>query len=223
MSYVTKTEKICIGNTIYQMRSLLNANQFSNDAHDEPESGNSNHVINSTNWPLFGLLWPAGLVLAEIVDGMDLTGLRIAEVGCGLAMAGIVAHRKGADVIVTDFHPNAAEFLAHNLALNGLPPMRYVEANWFESYPELGQFDLIMGGDVLYDRDHPKLLADFIKNHLKPNSRVLITDPGRQNYRQFTKEMSALGFTCTTTMKKLTSNLGDAAQCRVLDYRRCIE
>lgn len=223
MAYLTKTEQIRIGSTNYQMRSLLNSNQFSDELPTTDvtnEGQDSNIGINRTNWPLFGLIWPAGLILAEIIDQMDLAGLRIMEVGCGLAMAGIVAHRKGADVIVSDFHPNASEFLAHNLSLNGLPPMRYVEANWSETYPDLGMFDLIIGSDVLYDRDHPRLLSNFIVRHLKPTSRVIITDPGRQNYRQFTKDMQAHGFSCESTMKKLSVIPGETAQCRVLDYRR---
>lgn len=219
MAYLTKTEHVQVGNRTYHIRCLLDGNQ-SPDEGLTGETDDSNRTVNHTNWPLFGLLWPVGIVMAELMDEMDLSGLRICEVGCGLALAGIVAHSKGADVIATDFNPHAKEFLDHNIELNHLPPMRYVEANWCERYPDLGAFDLIIGSDVLYDRDHPKLLADFIAKHLKPRSRVIVTDPGRQNYRQFTKEMASLGFQCTTTMRKLPGDKNDHAQCRVLDYQR---
>lgn len=222
MTFLTKTEDIKIGERVYRIRSLLDSSQAPNSPLAE-ETEDSNSSVNLTNWPLFGLLWPAGIILAELIDTMDLTGLRICEVGCGLALAGIVAHSKGADVVVSDFNPHTAEFLQHNMKLNNLPPLRYVEANWCDSYPDLGRFDLVIGGDVLYDREHPRLLANFLKQHLKGKSRVIISDPGRQNYRQFTKEMAALGFQCTTTMKKLNSPVDDKAQCRILDYQRDAE
>lgn len=222
VSFLTKTEGIQIGERVFHIRSLLNASQAPNSPLAD-ETEDSNASVNLTNWPLFGLVWPSGIILAELIDEMELTGLRVCEVGCGLALAGIVAHSKGADVIVSDFNPHAAEFLEHNIALNGLPPLRYIEANWCETYPDLGRFDLIIGGDVLYDRDHPRLLAHFLQQHLKPKSRVIISDPGRQNYRQFTKEMAAIGFQCSTTMKKLNLPVDDKAQCRILDYQRDAE
>lgn len=126
---------------------------------------------------------------------MDLSGLRILEVGCGLALAGIVAHSKGYEVVVSDFHPMVEEFLNRNTALNRLEPMVYCEANWTKEYPDLGLFDVIMGSDVLYDREHPVLLASFMAKHLKQTARVIITDPGRQGYRVFVRELERQGFT----------------------------
>lgn len=201
------------------MRSLIDHNQ-SPEIPLTGDTEDSNHTVNLTNWPLFGQLWPAGIVMAELIGEMDLKGLRVLEVGCGLALAGIVAHSKGADVTVSDFNPDTKEFLDHNVALNGLPPLRYVEANWCDEYPDLGLFDLIIGSDVLYDRDHPRILAAFLQRHVKRYARVIVTDPGRENYRQFTKEMTVQGFTCSTTLKKLALDTDSKAQCRVLDYKR---
>ena len=219
VAYLTKIQSVQIGERTYQMRSLIDHSQ-SPDIPLIGDSEDSNHTVNLNNWPLFGQLWPVGIVMAEWINDMDLTGLHILEVGCGLALAGMVAHSKGADVTVSDFNPDTKDFLDHNLALNHLPPLRYIEANWCDLYPELGTFDLVIASDVLYDRDHPKLLADFLKRHLKQTSRVIVTDPGRGNYRQFTKEMALQGFDCTTTMKKLTKGADSKAQCRLLDYRR---
>ena len=39
--------------------------------------------------------------------------------------------------------------------------------------------DLIVGSDLLYERDHAVLLAGFIEHHANPASQVLIADPGR--------------------------------------------
>jgi len=45
------------------------------------------------------------------------------EVGCGLALASLVCHRRGIDVTASDCHPLASRFLLDNLRLNGLPSL----------------------------------------------------------------------------------------------------
>ena len=46
--------------------------------------------------PYWALLWPAGRALADALTGRDLTGKRVLELGCGLALASVVAARRGA-------------------------------------------------------------------------------------------------------------------------------
>lgn len=221
LDYKTKTEPVRIGDRVYQIRSLLDINQ--GPSHSEINAEDSNLNINDTNWPIFGQLWPAGCLLAEIVDRMDLRGLKILEVGCGLALAGIVAHGKGFDVTVSDYHPAAEVFLKHNLELNSMNSLKYIEANWSKVYESLGTFDMIIGSDLLYDREHPELLASFIVRHLSDDGRVIITDPGRQNYRKFSKAMEERGFARVSTLQKLAAEIGnhsDKNQFHVLEYQR---
>ena len=55
--------------------------------------------ISSAAWPLFGLLWPSGAHLAARLALRPVrSGERILEIGCGLALASLVGHRRGADV-----------------------------------------------------------------------------------------------------------------------------
>lgn len=115
--YLTKNEDIAIhGAASLSIRSLLDHQQF----HD-PHGTAMRLGISDAIWPLFGMLWPSGLQLAEImVQQPTLAGRRILELGCGLGLASMVCHRQGADITASDCHPLAGQFLAENVRRNGM-------------------------------------------------------------------------------------------------------
>jgi hypothetical protein len=114
--------------------------------------------------------------------------------------ASLVGHRRGADVTASDRHPLTAHFLAENLRLNGLPPMKYLHGDWDAAGddgaagPTPGGFDLIVGSDLLYERDAAGTLAGFVSRHAKASCEVWIVDPDRSNRPAFNRRMDADGF-----------------------------
>jgi predicted nicotinamide N-methyase len=153
--------------------------------------------ISSAAWPLFGLLWPSGHVLADAMLLFEIEGKRILELGCGLALASMVLHRRGGDITASDNHPLAAAFLQENLRLNALPVMKYEVGNWSLSESRLGLFDVIIGSDVLYDREQPETLSQFVHAHSAPDVQVMIVDPNRGNQSNFSRKMGLLGYSHT--------------------------
>jgi len=125
--YFTKREDITIrGTASLHIRSLRDRQQF----HD-PHGTALRLGISDAVWPLFGLLWPSGLKLAQIMAQQPLrAGQRILELGCGLALPSLVSHRMGADVTASDFHPLAGQFLEENSRLNSLSPLKYRVGQW---------------------------------------------------------------------------------------------
>jgi predicted nicotinamide N-methyase len=80
---------------------------------------------------MFGLLWPSGAQLAARMAAHPVVlGTRVLEIGCGLALASLVGHRRGNDMTASDCHPLTAGFLLENLRLNALPPMKYRRGHW---------------------------------------------------------------------------------------------
>jgi predicted nicotinamide N-methyase len=69
--------------------------------------------------PYWAELWPSGLALARIVRRRDLEGLHVLELGCGLGLPSIVAALGGAEVLATDWSPEALEVAAANAERNG--------------------------------------------------------------------------------------------------------
>ena len=184
------------------IRSLTDRQQF-HDPH-----GHAEHLgISSAAWPMFGVSWPSGVALAgRLAQHPVRAGERILELGCGLALPSLVGHRRGADVTASDCHPMASSFLRVNLRLNGLSPMDYRHGQWNVPARERertrghrgsvvrSRFDLIIGSDLLYERDAPGGLAHFIAHHANADAQVWIVDPDRSNRAAFNRQMAHEGF-----------------------------
>lgn len=227
--YETKLERIAIaGADDLIIRSLLDRQQFFDPLGEADRMG-----ISSAAWPLFGLLWPSAEPLSARMAARPVrSGERILEIGCGLALASLVAHRKGADVTASDCHPLAASFLRENLRLNGLSPMKYRHGQW--SIPALagtgrapalrvveGNYDLIIGSDLLYDRNAIAVLASFIGSHAEPAAQVWIVDPDRGNRAAFNRHMALEGFMVREErLDKPASVSAPAYKGRLLIYQR---
>jgi predicted nicotinamide N-methyase len=227
--YQTKHEQIgVIGVDDLTIRSLLDRNQFADVLGAAERQG-----ISSASWPLFGMLWPSGAQLAARLALRPVAASeRILEIGCGLALASLVGHRRGADVTASDCHPLAGEFLAENLRLNALAPMKYRHGHWSASplqhqhalddgqHALRGRFDLIIGSDLLYERDDGGLLARFIGRHAAPGALVWIVDPDRGNRPAFNRHMAAQGFSLHEERLDQAAVLdGVAYKGRLLSYR----
>ncbi|HSV70777.1 MAG TPA: SAM-dependent methyltransferase [Methylibium sp.] len=210
-----------------RIRSLLDRQQF----HD-PQGQAERLGISSAAWPLFGMPWPSGLQLAaRLAQRPVRAGERILEVGCGLALASLVGHRRGADVTASDCHPLASSFLRANLRLNRLPPLNYRHGHWgreaaarsssSSSSIVRDRYDLIIGSDLLYERDPTGGLARFIGRHGSASAEVWIVDPDRGNRAAFTRHMAAQGFGCGEERIDVAAPaVVSAYKGRLLTYRR---
>jgi len=201
--YRTKQERIAIaGVDDLQIRSLQDRQQF-----DDPQGRAERLGISPASWSLFGLLWPSALQLAvRLAQRPVRRDEKILELGCGLALASLVGHRRGANVTASDCHPLAEAFLRENLRLNDLGPLSYRHGHWNappvlpgradagEAPPVQGRFGLIIASDVLYERDRDGGLARFIATHSGDDGEVWIVDPDRRNRAAFSRQMAALGF-----------------------------
>jgi len=213
--YTVQIMTVRIGDSDYRIRALSDKQQFSDPDGEAERAG-----ISSATWPIFGVLWPAGLVLAEEMSGFPVAGKRVLEIGCGLGLSSLVLQRRGADITASDHHPLAGEFLAANAALNGLPPVPFRIAQWSGPNPDLGTFDLIIGGDVLYERGHVELLAGFFALHARPGSDILITDPGRNHGNALNRALAAQGYQCSEERRRFEASESPPFRGRLLRYRR---
>lgn len=213
--YRIKYSTLSIGTEDFHLCSLRDKQQFS-DAGGVAELAG----ISSASWPLFGQLWPSGEVLACAMQIFPVKGLRILELGCGLGLSSLVLQRLAADITASDYHPLAGEFLERNSVLNQLPPIPYVRCDWALVYPELGLFDLIIGSDLLYERDHPALLAGFIDRHTATKAQVVIVDPRRGNTASFSREMAVFGYLQAADLDSVHQSADGPYKGRILSFCR---
>ena len=130
--------------------------------------------------PYWAELWPSGVALARTLDGRSLRGARTLELGCGLGAASIVAALQGGRVLATDWSAGAIVLTERNAERNGarLQTARCA----FADAPRLRgkhAWDLVLAGDVLYERRNVPLLLDVLPRLLAPGGEVLLADPGR--------------------------------------------
>lgn len=213
--YETTILTVQVGGHPYRLRVLSDNQQFA-----DPDGHGDRLGISSAQWSLFGQVWPVGRLLAETMDTADVRGKRILELGCGIGLPSLVLQRRGAEVIASDIHPLAEPFLAYNSALNELPSVHFRQLDWSEPLPSLGSFDKIIGSDLLYERDHPELLAAVVGRHAAPHAEVVLTDAGRGHTSAFTREMAELGFQVDEQHHDLQDHAGNAIRARLLRYRR---
>ncbi|MDK2123444.1 class I SAM-dependent methyltransferase [Parachitinimonas caeni] len=216
--YQIKVEQIEVaGGNALTIRSLLDRQQYFDPLGEAEAAG-----ISSACWPLFGLVWPSAQKLADLMQGWDIGSRRVLEIGCGLALASMVIQRRQGDITASDCHPLTQAFLLANSLLNQLPELKYQTGNWGRENPGLGEFDLIIGSDVLYERSHPEQLAAFIQLHSAPRIEVLIIDPNRGNRSAFNRQMARYGFVLSESALDGALSDGSAYRGRLMHYRRSV-
>lgn len=213
--YQVKLETHLLGSSHFEIRSLLDRQQYA-----DPHGAALAAGISSASWPLFGMVWPSARILANAMQTQDLAGKRILEIGCGLALASLVIHRRLGDITASDCHPLTGDFLAENTRLNALPHLKYQTGHWGRENPELGRFDLIIASDVLYERDQPDTLSRFIDRHSADAVDVIVLDPDRGNRNGFCRKMVALGYTLDMQRAGLRQTTGEAYKGHFLNFRR---
>lgn len=192
-----------------------------NEFHDQ--DGRGEEVgISEALWPLFGVVWPSSLVLANYLLEYDLGSKGILEVGCGMALSSLLLNKLNADITASDYHPEAKIFLDRNTSLNDDPSITFVRADWADANEELGLFDLIVGSDILYEDEHSKILANFISEHAKPSSEIIIVDPGRGRKNKFIKKMESFGFQSEQSKPDHTDYLDKPFKGHILKFERAL-
>jgi predicted nicotinamide N-methyase len=139
--------------------------------------------------PYWSVLWRSGVALAHELDGAPLRGVRVVELGCGLALPSIAAARAGADVLATDEAPEALTLAERNADANGVR-LATAQANWSEpdGLLRLGPFDVVLAADVLYER---KSLATLLGLLPRLAPEAWIADPGRPAASAFLEQAEA--------------------------------
>jgi predicted nicotinamide N-methyase len=182
-------QTIEFGEIDIHVRSLRDINEFE-DVDDVADALG----ISSAMWPIFGQVWDAGRVLANVMLDYEVEGLKVLEVGCGIGLTSLLLNHRNADVTATDRHPSAEAFLVANTALNGGAVIPFERENWSDVTTQLGRFDVIVGSDLLYERDHAADLSAFIDRHAMETCEVILVEPGRGQIGRMTRCMTQLGY-----------------------------
>jgi predicted nicotinamide N-methyase len=169
----------------------------------QPEDGAEIPDDGPVEWaplaPYWSILWRSGVALARELADVPMRGLRVVELGCGLAVPSLAAARAGATVLATDGDDVALELAERNARANGLE-IETAEVEWDspDALLERAPFDLVLAADVLYERPGVAALLSLLPR-LAPEA--WIADPARpaaepffeQAERQWSIQTSARG------------------------------
>ena len=132
--------------------------------------------------PYWAELWPSGVALARALGKRALSGRRVLELGCGLAVPSITAALGGAKVLATDWNEDALAAVEGNARRNGTA-VETLRLDWREPDAVLDRpWDHVVAADVLYERRLVPVLLDLLPRLDAP---VLIADPGRATAEPF--------------------------------------
>jgi predicted nicotinamide N-methyase len=142
--------------------------------------------------PYWAVLWRSGVALAREVAAEAPGGLRIVELGCGLALPSIAAARGGATVLATDADREALALAAQNGRLNGVQ-LGTARVDWSQPGELLRRapFDLVLAADVLYEHTSVRPLLDLL---LRLTPRAWVADPGRPPAEKFLDQAAERGW-----------------------------
>jgi ETFB lysine methyltransferase len=118
---------------------------------------------------------------------------RLLELGCGLGLVTLAAIRAGFEVTATDYYDEALAFTQLNVRHNGLPPPATRLVDWRRFPDDLGQFDIVVASDVLFEKPNIPLVAAAFSRTIAPGGRGLLTDPGRPPAAAFPAECQRHG------------------------------
>lgn len=128
--------------------------------------------------PFWAFAWAGGQALARyILDHRDtLTGRFVLDFGAGSGLVAIAAAKAGADrVEASDIDLFALAAIRMNAAANGVR----VEARASDLVGRDEGWDVVLAGDVCYERDMAERVTDWLTGLARRGAQVLIGDPGR--------------------------------------------
>jgi predicted nicotinamide N-methyase len=123
------------------------------------------------------------------VTRLEPAGVRVLELGCGLALPALAAALRGADVLATDWAEDAIELVRRNAERNGVS-IRAAKVRWSDPEPLLraAPWDLVLGADLLYEARNAEQLAELIP---QLGGEILLAEPGRPYAKELLERFRA--------------------------------
>jgi predicted nicotinamide N-methyase len=130
--------------------------------------------------PFWAFAWAGGQALARhILDNPSVVrGKVVLDLASGSGLVGIASMMAGAaSVTVADIDAFACAAATLNAAQNRVTLTTRQDDLLAE--PHGGRWDVILAGDIFYERDTAQRAFDFLHGHAERGATVLIGDPGR--------------------------------------------
>lgn len=208
--YDVKTSKYSVGTEWITITMVNDTNRLLDEMSIE------DHLL-ETNFPFWAELWPSAIVLARYIwSNVDFQGEQVLELGCGLGLVGIVAQKKQAKVLMTDYNDDALMFARYNARKNGCEDIQFRSMDWQDPNLDNQKFKYIIASDIIYEEQNWLPIVNIFNSHLEEHGEAMIAEPNRPNAKGFFEILQCEGFNFTRIPKTVCLN-GRAS--RVSIYR----
>ena len=132
--------------------------------------------------PYWAFAWAGGQALARYVldNASDVAGKRVLDLASGSGLVAIAAAKAGAaPVVAADIDGFAEAAISLNGEANGVYVDVVVHDLLDSAASATPRYDVILVGDLFYERDTAARAVVFLDRHAAAGARVLIGDPGR--------------------------------------------
>ena len=133
--------------------------------------------------PYWAFCWPGGQAVARyLLDNPTLVaGKRVIDFAAGSGVSSMAAAKAGAaSVLANDIDLLSLEAARLNADANGLA-IETSSADWLAGADGEPDTDVVIAGDVCYERDMSQRALAWLRSHANRGRLVLLGDPGR-NY-----------------------------------------
>ncbi len=192
MIYKTITEDINISGIEIHLLRIVNVDELYENL---VSKGEDHDDVKDERIPYWSDLWPSAIALSEhIVKSKLITNeSTVHEFGCGLGLPGVVAGKLGADVLFTDYLQEALDFAKQNWELNTNNDAKFQLMDWRNPDRNL-KADVLLASDVAYEKKSFEFLPHAFKTLVKPNGKIIVSEPNRLYAQEFFKSLSFRGF-----------------------------
>jgi len=181
--YSVEVVPLRIGDKTLQVLQLKNFEDYLEELID---TGN----VGIMDLPYWAKVWDASLLLAYYLGRQPVVlGQRVLEIGAGMGIVGIYAAHCGHTVTLTDIDEDALLFAKANALLNQTPQLDVARLDWNDT--DISQpYDVIVGSEVLYDRQSYPTLVQFLRKALAPHGIIILAKNAELNTPAFFAELT---------------------------------
>ena len=137
-------------------------------------------------FPFWVKLWDAAIILAYLLRQLPKKpGQTLLELGAGLGVPGLAAQAAGFAATLSDYEEIILDFQRVSAAASGLSQARSVMLDWLNP-PELGQFSVLAGAEILFREEFFQPLLAVFKRYLAPGGQIFLAhDASRRSLPKF--------------------------------------
>jgi predicted nicotinamide N-methyase len=161
------------------------------------------------NFPFWIKLWEASLMLSNIMATIPAEpNQKLLELGAGLGAPGFIAACRGYKVTLSDYEPHILDFQRVSAAANDLENVEFKMIDWLKP-PKLGQFETIIGAEILFRDTFFKPLLNVFDKYLAPGGTIYLAhDIRRKSVPKFL-DLAAKDFNIAVKPQKMKGEDGE--------------